>query len=73
MKARSVKDYSSNWVQTVSSIVALLFTVLMGFGVITPDQSTAAAPVLATTLGAVSTAIAGVIALVGIFFKPSTE
>jgi len=71
MKARSVKDYSGNWVQTVSSVVALLFAVLGGFGLITPAQSTEAAPIVGTTLGAVSTAIAGVIALIALFFKQS--
>jgi 6,7-dimethyl-8-ribityllumazine synthase len=71
MKARNVKDYSSNWVQTAVSIVGLLFMILVSFGVLTPEQSTQAQPLIATTLGAVSSAIAGVIAIVGIFFKPS--
>lgn len=71
MKLRSVKEYSGNWVQTVSSIVALLFAVLGGLGVLTPEQAGQAAPIIGTTLGAVSTVIAGVIALIGIFFKPS--
>jgi protein-S-isoprenylcysteine O-methyltransferase Ste14 len=71
MKARSKKDYSNNWVQTVSSVIALLFVVLGSLGVLTPEQTTAASPLIATTLGAVSTAIAGIVALIGIFFKPS--
>lgn len=71
MKARNSKDYTGNWVQTVSSVIALLFVVLGSFGVLTPDQTTAASPLIATTLGAVSTAIAGIVALIGIFFKPS--
>jgi protein-S-isoprenylcysteine O-methyltransferase Ste14 len=71
MKVRSKKEYSSNWVQTVVSIVGLLFALLVTFGVITPEQSATATPIIATTLGAVSSAIAGVIALIGIFFKPS--
>ena len=71
MKARNVKDYSSNWVQTAVSIVGLLFMILVSFGVLTPEQSSQAQPLIATTLGAVSSAIAGVIAIIGIFFKPS--
>jgi hypothetical protein len=72
MKTRNVKDYSNNWVQTVTSIVALLFTVLGGFGVLTPEQTAEAGPIVGTTLGGISVAITGVIALIGIFFKPST-
>ena len=71
MKARNAKDYSSNWVQTAVSIVGLLFMILVSFGVLTPAQSAEAQPLIATTLGAVSSAIAGVIAIIGIFFKPS--
>jgi hypothetical protein len=71
MKARNAKDYSSNWVQTAVSIVGLLFMILVSFGVLTPEQSTDAQPLIASTLGAVSSAIAGVIAIIGIFFKPS--
>ena len=71
MKARNAKDYSSNWVQTAVSIVGLLFMILVSFGVLTPSQSAEAQPLIATTLGAVSSAIAGVIAIIGIFFKPS--
>lgn len=71
MRARNAKDYTGNWVQTVSSVVALLFVVLGSLGVLTPEQTAAASPLVATTLGAVSTAIAGIVALIGIFFKPS--
>jgi hypothetical protein len=70
MKAKSVKrEWSATWLQTALSIVALVFTVLAGFGVITPEQSAEAQPIVTSTLGAVSTAIAGVLALIGIFFK----
>ena len=71
MKARNVKDYSSNWVQTVVAVVGLLFLILVNLGVLTPEQSAEAQPLVASTLGAVSTAIAGVVALIGLFFKPS--
>jgi len=70
MKLRSKREYSSNWVQTAVSIVGLLFVILVSFGVVTPEQSAEAQPLIASTLGAVSSAIAGVIALIGIFFKP---
>lgn len=70
MKTRNVvKD--SNWVQTVSSVVALLFVILGGLGVLTPEQTAAAGPIVGTTLGAVATVIAGVTALIALFFKPS--
>jgi len=71
MKARNVKDYSGNWVQTVVAVVGLLFLILVNIGVLTPEQTAAAGPIIGTTLGAVSTAIAGVVALIGLFFKPS--
>jgi len=65
------KEYAGNWVQTAMAIVGLLFVVLASFGLITPEQSAEAQPLIATTLGAVSTAIAGIVALVGLFFKNS--
>ena len=71
MKARNAKDYSNNWVQTVVSIVGLLFMILVSFGVLTPEQSSEVQPLISTTLGAVSSVIAGVIAIIGILFKPS--
>ena len=70
MKARGLTDHKRNWVQTAGAIVALLFTVFGGFGWITPEQSVEALPIVSTTLGAVSTAIAGVVALIALFFKP---
>ncbi len=63
MKAKSTKkEWSSTWMQTVISIIALIFAVLVGFGVVTPEQSANALPLI-------SSVIAGVVALVGIFFK----
>ena len=70
MKAKTFKkEWSATWLQTALSIVALVFTVLVGFGVVTPEQSADAQPLITSTLGAVSTVIAGVMALIGIFFK----
>ena len=70
MKAKTFKkEWSATWLQTALSIVALVFTVLVGFGVLTPEQSAEAQPLVASTLGAISTAIAGILALIGIFFK----
>jgi len=71
MKARNAKDYSGNWVQTVTSILALLFSILVAFGVITPEQSAEGLPIATSTITAVSTVIAGVVALIGILFKQS--
>lgn len=69
MRTRKLRDYSSNWLQTAVAIVGLVFTVLVAFGVITPEQSAEAQPLVTSTLGAISSAIAGVVALIGIFFK----
>lgn len=66
---RKGKDWKSTWLQTALSIVALLFLVLVNVGVLTPDQAANAQPLVATTLGAVSTLIAGVAALIGVFVK----
>lgn len=63
MKAKGTKrEWSATWMQTVLSIIALLFAVLVGFGVVTPEQSSQALPLI-------SSVIAGVVALIGIFFK----
>lgn len=70
MKTRNFKEsYSSGWVQTAVSIVALVFVILTSFGIVTPEQSSQAQPLISTTLGAVSTVIAGIMSLIGIFFK----
>jgi len=63
------RDWTATWLQTALSIVALLFAVAVGFGWITPEQSSEAQPILTSTLTAVSSVIAGVVALIGIFFK----
>ena len=71
MKAKGLKEknWTSTWLQTALSIVGLVFAVLVGFGIITPEQSAEAGPLVTSTLTAISSAIAGIIALVGIFFK----
>lgn len=71
MKFRGKKDYNSNWVQTATSILALLFSLLVAFGVITPEQSAVGLPEATSLVTLVSGVIAGVIALVGILFKPT--
>ena len=72
MKAKSLnksKDWKDTWLQTTLSIVGLAFAVLVGFGIITPQQSAEAGPLVTSTLTAVSSIIAGVIALIGVFAK----
>ena len=72
MKVRTFKEATSrDWVQTVVSISGLVFLILVNLGVLTPEQSAEAGSLFASTLGAVSTVIAGVIGLIGLFFKPS--
>lgn len=66
---RSVKEYKDTWIQTASLIVALLFTILASFGVISPTDSADATPIVGTLFGAISTAIVSIIQLIGIFFK----
>ena len=63
MRFKTVKrEWSATWLQTVLSIVALVFAILVGFGVLTPEQSTESQPIIASV-------IAGLVALYGIFFK----
>jgi len=73
MKTRSFKEsYSSGWVQTAVAIVGLIFTILVSLGVITPEQSAEGLPVFTNVVTAVSSAIAGIIFLIGLFFKGGT-
>jgi len=72
MKLKSftkTKDWKETWLQTAVSIVSLAFLVLLNVGVLTPDQVAEATPLFSSTLGALSTVITGVIALVGVLFK----
>ena len=62
----------SNWVQTVIAIGGLLFTILVSLGVITTEQSAEGLPVFTNVVTAVSSAIAGIIFLIGLFFKGGT-
>lgn len=74
MKAKSftkTKDWKETWLQTVISIISLAFLVLLNIGVLTPDQVNQATPLVSSTLGAVSTIIAGVLGLIGVFSKPT--
>ena len=68
-KAFKSKDWKQTWLQTALSVVALVFTVLVSFGVLTPEQMTEAQPLVNTTLGGVAAVIAGVASLIGIFAK----
>jgi hypothetical protein len=69
MKSRSAKDYTGNWVQTAVASVGLVFSLLVAFGLLTPEQSAEGLPIVTSTLTAVSSVIAGVIALIGLLFK----
>ena len=72
MKVKSLRekrDWKDSWLQTAVSIVGLLFVILVSFGVISPEQSAEAQPIVTTTLGAVATIITGVASLIGIFAK----
>ena len=73
MKVKSFntkREFKDTWLQTVVSIISLVFLVLLNVGVLDSDQVAQATPLVASTLGAISTAIAGVLGLIGIFFKP---
>jgi len=73
MRKRTFKEsYSSGSVQTAVAIVGLIFTILVSLGVITPEQSAEGLPVVTNLITTVSTAIAGVIFLIGLFFKGGT-
>ncbi len=68
---RTKKEYNDTWVQTAVLVVTLILTLLGSFGVLTPEQTTAATPIISTTLGLIGTIVASVIQLIGIFFKAS--
>ena len=63
------KDWATSWLQPAVSAIALLFIILTSTGVITAQEAAEATPLISSTLGAISTAIAGVMALIGIFVK----
>ncbi len=72
MKVKSFskgREWKETWLQTALSIVALAFTVLVGFGVIKPEDAASAQPLITSALGAISTVIASVVALIGVFAK----
>jgi protein-S-isoprenylcysteine O-methyltransferase Ste14 len=70
MKLKSTKkDYNDTWVQTAVLVVTLILTLLGSFGVLTPEQTSQATPIISTTLGLIGTVIASVIQLIGIFVK----
>ena len=72
MKIKSFKttrDFKEDWPNTLISFAFLAFTVLAGFGVIDSDQAAQAGPIVSSTIGAISTAVAGVIALIGVLKK----
>ena len=74
MKVKSFntkREFKDTWLQTVVSVISLVFLVLLNVGVLTPDQVAQATPLVSSTLGAISTVVAGVLGLIGIFFKPA--
>jgi hypothetical protein len=66
---KQTKDWKDDLPNTLISFSFLVFTVLAGFGVIDSNQAAQAGPIVSTTFGALSTAVAGVIALIGILKK----
>ena len=64
---KSVQDYRSTWVTTVSSIIALVFSILVATGVLSPEQSTEAQAHVLTLVGSVGAIITAVTALIAIF------
>lgn len=65
----STKDWKDDLPNTLISFAFLIFTVLAGFGVIDGQQAAQAGPIVSSTIGAISTAVAGVIALIGVLKK----
>ena len=62
MRRINKRDLKTDWVQIATLVISLVFALLVGFGVVTGEQSAEAQPIIASI-------IAGVVALVGIFFK----
>ena len=64
---RSIQDYKRTWVTTAASVVALVFTVLVSFGVITMEQSTVGQESVNLIIGSIASVITAVSALIAIF------
>jgi cell division protein FtsW (lipid II flippase) len=64
---RSVQDYKQTWVTTATSIIALVFVVLVSFNLITPEQSGEVQKYLTDFLFAVSAGITAVASIIAIF------
>jgi len=66
---KSTRDFKEDWPNTLISFAFLVFTVLAGFGIIDGQQAADAQPIVASFIGAVSTGIAAVVALIGVLKK----
>jgi len=73
MRTRTKKDFKENWQQTVTAILALVATLLVSFGLITAEQASEGLPLANAIVTGIGGVIAAVTAIIGIFFKPSTE
>ena len=71
LRFRGKRDYNQNWVQTATSILALVFALLVTFGVITAEQSSQGLQLATNIITTVGGLIASVIALIGVLFKPA--
>lgn len=60
-------DYKRTWVTTVASVIALVFTILVATGVVSPEQSAEGQAQATNIVNAISIIVTGVAALIGIF------
>ena len=64
---RSIEAYKKTWVTTAASVIALVFTVLVSFQVITLEQSTVGQESVNLIIGSIASVITAVSALIAIF------
>lgn len=64
---KTTAQYKTTWVTTVTSIIALLFTILVALGKVTPEQSAEAQTQVLNLLGYVTAAITAIAAIIAIF------
>jgi len=64
---RSISDFKTNWKSTVLGILTLVITLLVSFGVITSDQSSALNTEVGNVVEALSAIIVSITAILNIF------
>lgn len=69
IRLRKKREFVKDWIPTVSSIVALVLAVLVGFGVLTAEESAEAQAIITSAIGGVAAVVTAVAAIINLFFK----